>query len=228
MSKVLRSAREKVIDPSVEVDVAVEKSLRMRRKPTQERALQTMDAVLRAASTEIESGGLDKLTTKRIAAAAGLSVGGLYEYFPNKEAIVFALMTRWLEQVFAALDSVHPRHGGGLDVLGYLNAQMESVIPLYEAHPALSALFDMLPAMPSLQVVSDKHDSAVLQSVLSALSFYFPKADPIELTTASRSILVICHELLTVAVSDKKKYRKYFMKYLQVCLMGIATRLATA
>ena len=62
-----------------------------RRRPAQMRALQTVDLVLEAAASEIEREGLDKLTTKRIAAAAGLSVGALYEYFPNKQAVVHAL-----------------------------------------------------------------------------------------------------------------------------------------
>ena len=75
-----------------------------RRLPTQERARQTVEQVLFAAGAEIERAGLDKLTTKRIAAAAGLSVGAVYEYFPNKQSIVHALADQWLGKLSEAID----------------------------------------------------------------------------------------------------------------------------
>ena len=100
-----RKAREPLNAPATE--------LSPRRLPTQQRARETVEQVLLAAGTEIEREGLDKLTTKRIAAAAGLSVGAIYEYFPNKEAIVHALADQWLGKVREAVDAVHPRHGGG-------------------------------------------------------------------------------------------------------------------
>jgi len=199
----------------------------MRRQPSQDRAHATIDAVLKAAETEIDQGGLDQLTTKRIAATAGLSVGAVYEYFPNKEAILAELVTRWLSRVYEVLDSVHPRHGGGLDIISYLVTQSERATRLYEDQPGLGALLDMLTAMPSLRGVSDSHDEKVLQSVTSALGHYAPRVDPAELRDTAQSILTISHPMVTAAIIYRVGDRERLLTHLRVCLIALGSRLLT-
>jgi AcrR family transcriptional regulator len=53
-----------------------------------------VDTILTAAARVLVSGGYEAATTNRIAEAAGISVGSLYQYFPNKESIVAALFER--------------------------------------------------------------------------------------------------------------------------------------
>jgi AcrR family transcriptional regulator len=70
-----------------------------RRTPRQTRSQGTVDAVLFAASHILRSEGEDAVTTERIARAAGVSIGSLYQYFANKQAILAALRARhgaWL------------------------------------------------------------------------------------------------------------------------------------
>lgn len=133
----------------------------MRREPSQDRAAQTIELVLLATGGEIEQGGLDRLTTKRIAATAGLSVGAVYEYLPNKEAIVAALIHRWMDAIFEAVDSARPKNGKGLDLLTYMNGVLDRVIPLYDEQPGLGALFGMLTTVPALREFSPQHDDRV-------------------------------------------------------------------
>lgn len=61
------------------------------RLPKQERAKATCAAILEAAAQILEADGEAKLTTNRIAARAGVSIGTLYQYFPNKGAILIAI-----------------------------------------------------------------------------------------------------------------------------------------
>jgi len=70
-----------------------------RRHPGQERSKQTVDVILDAAALVLKQVGVQETTTDRIAARAGLSVGSLYQYFPNKVALYEALMTRHFEHV---------------------------------------------------------------------------------------------------------------------------------
>jgi len=62
-----------------------------RRKPTQARARATMDMIFEATARIIERDGIAALNTNRIAERAGVSIGTLYEYFPNKDAILIAM-----------------------------------------------------------------------------------------------------------------------------------------
>lgn len=62
-----------------------------------------MDAILQAASQVLVRAGYDRATTGLVAEAAGVSVGSIYQYFPNKDAIFSQLLARELEESYAAI-----------------------------------------------------------------------------------------------------------------------------
>ncbi|CAN5300027.1 TetR/AcrR family transcriptional regulator [soil metagenome] len=70
-----------------------------RREPKQQRSRQTVDAVLEAVQLVVKRHGARAVTTNRIAEAAGVSVGSLYQYFPDKRAIFTALHDRHVDDV---------------------------------------------------------------------------------------------------------------------------------
>ena len=78
---------------------------RPRRKAKQERALQTVETLLEAAARVLKRRGFAAATTNRIAEAAGVSVGTLYEYFGNKEALFDALIQRQIRAIVAAIEA---------------------------------------------------------------------------------------------------------------------------
>lgn len=71
-----------------------------RKQPKQARARATRDAVVTAAAQLLAQVGYARATTNAIAHRAGVSIGSLYEYFPNKDAIVSALIAQLLDQQF--------------------------------------------------------------------------------------------------------------------------------
>lgn len=75
----------------------------MRKSPTQARAAQTVDAIVEAATQILQSDGEERLTTNRIAERAGVSIGSLYQYFADKEAIVEAIAERERNKVVSAI-----------------------------------------------------------------------------------------------------------------------------
>jgi AcrR family transcriptional regulator len=70
--------------------------LRPRKSPRQARSRETVEAILEACARLLRAGDYAAVTTNHIAARAGVSVGTLYEFFPNKESIVAALTERRL------------------------------------------------------------------------------------------------------------------------------------
>lgn len=197
----------------------------MRRVPQQARSQQTVQAVLQAANDEIRRAGLDHLSTKRIAAAAGLSVGSLYGYFPNKESIVAALLDAWLNRVYDAVDSVHPRHGGGRDLFAYLNEQMDRAGAVYADQPGIGALFGMVMALPALHEMVYKHGQRTADSMESALRFYAPLADEADVKSIGRTIPLMCHHLLAEAQVDPRVDHARMVADIRVCLVALGTRL---
>ena len=74
-----------------------------RKIPVQDRAKVTWNVILDAAAQVLLRHGYEKATTDRIAERAGVSIGSVYEYFPNKESIFAALMLRFNGERWAAL-----------------------------------------------------------------------------------------------------------------------------
>jgi AcrR family transcriptional regulator len=64
-----------------------------RKHPRQARSTDLVDAILEAAVQVLATEGADRFTTTRVAERAGVSVGSLYQYFPNKAAILFRLQS---------------------------------------------------------------------------------------------------------------------------------------
>lgn len=76
---------------------------RPRKRPRQARSKATVDTILQATTRVLVKQGFDGLTTNAVAAAAGVSIGSLYQYFPNKEALVLALIDRHMEEMNTAI-----------------------------------------------------------------------------------------------------------------------------
>ncbi len=65
-----------------------------RKAPVQRRSAVTVDAMIEAAARILETEGFDGYTTNAVAARAGVSIGSLYQYFPNRDALTAALIER--------------------------------------------------------------------------------------------------------------------------------------
>ncbi len=83
------------------------------RVPKQARSRALMQRVLDAAEGLLASEGVEALTTTRIAAEADVAVGSLYQYFPDKGAIVDALATRYLDEFEGADGELVAQRGRG-------------------------------------------------------------------------------------------------------------------
>lgn len=78
----------------------IKKSQKARREPSQERSRKSNEYILEAAAQVLEKDGPFKFTTLKIAQKAGISIGSLYQYYANKEAILFTLHKKeWLETI---------------------------------------------------------------------------------------------------------------------------------
>ena len=86
----------------------------LRKSPRQKRAAATFEAIVEAAAHILRAEGAAALTTNAVAVRAGVSIGSLYQYFPNKQAIVRALIERAFKHAEAirpaVIDSDAPAH----------------------------------------------------------------------------------------------------------------------
>ncbi len=101
-----------------------------RKQPTQERARTTVEAVLAAAAQILETTGFDKTTTNKIAEKAGISIGSLYQYFPNKESLASAMSEAIVKKHASRVEKkISDLRGQSIDSL--LGALITEVVSLY-------------------------------------------------------------------------------------------------
>lgn len=107
-----------------------------KKRPQQQRSRATVDYILRAAEQILSQDGVYRLSTNRIAKTAGVAVASLYQYFPNKEAIVNALFQLELSEERAEFVSRSARlKGAPLDEA--VRAAIQSVIDVHAKKPKL-------------------------------------------------------------------------------------------
>jgi len=81
-------------------------ALEPRKTPIQARSTVTVEAISEAAIQVLLTHGADRLTTTRVAERAGVSVGTLYQYYPNKRSLLFAVFEDHLDKVSRAVEVV--------------------------------------------------------------------------------------------------------------------------
>ena len=121
---------------------------RARKQPTQDRAAKTRQRILDAAAHVFADYGYAAGTTNRIAEQAGLSIGSLYQYFPNKDAVLRALMDAHVE---AGARLLTERLSGGLPerMDDTLRVFVRATIDNHRDNPRLHrVLFEEAPRAP--------------------------------------------------------------------------------
>lgn len=76
-----------------------------RKVPVQDRSKRTVQAILQAASQVLVRSGYENTTTGSIAERAGVSIGTLYQYFPNKELLVASVIEDHFKEVLSTVES---------------------------------------------------------------------------------------------------------------------------
>lgn len=126
---------------------------RARRTPVQDRAIATVEAIVEAAAQTFERLGYEQATTNRVAERAGVSIGSLYQYFPNKDALLVALIEAHLDDASVRLRPVleallvdPPPVAEGIDRM------LRVSVDLHAARPALHrVLLDDAPRPAALR-----------------------------------------------------------------------------
>jgi len=178
------------------------RALAPRRTPVQDRSAATFEAIVEAAAQVFERHGYAAGTTNRIAQRAGVSIGSLYQYFPNKDAILVALIERHVEEGESALAPLigrlaeHPAPSVG----EALERIVHSMLELHRKRPILDrVLFEEAPRPPRLRARLER----IFELASAALADYLasrPEVDVADTRLAAemviQSIEAITHGLV--------------------------------
>ncbi len=125
-----------------------------RKAPRQARSQATVSAILDATARVLVERGYAATNTNLVAERAGVSVGSLYQYFPNKDALIRALQERHMQQMHEVI-GVALRHCIGLPMEQALVTAIEGLV---ESHRIDAGLHRVLEAQVSSLELADAHE----------------------------------------------------------------------
>jgi AcrR family transcriptional regulator len=148
--------------------------LKPRKRPSQARSKATVEAILVAAAQVFRRQGYAGATTDRIAERAGVSVGSLYQYFPNKDAILVALTERHVDAGFALVRELLAETLSDVPALEpLLRRFVVAMITLHEREPELHrVLFEEAPLPASLRRQLRERENELATEVAALLEVH--------------------------------------------------------
>ena len=160
-----------------------------RKKPRQQRSQDTVACILDATARVLCSTGYDRASTNRVALAAGVSVGSLYQYFPSKEALVAALVDRHVEQMTSLVKAkLAEVSTAPLEVA--VRTMIESMFDAHRVDPRLhKVLIEQVPRIGKLEhVVGVEREVEALVAV-----FLTARKDQIRRSKLEAAAFVLCN-----------------------------------
>lgn len=148
------------------------KPRKMRRQPRQARSQERVNHILDIAEEIFITQGYNTATTNAIASQAQVSIGSLYQFFPDKAAILYALADRYNQQLRQSLKDLDSSDKGNLSLCDYVEQLIDRVEVFFAEHPGYHAIFMPLQGMiPELEAINEAADAQLIED----LTLYLPK-----------------------------------------------------
>jgi AcrR family transcriptional regulator len=194
-----------------------------RRRPQQERSHEMVERILGSAQALAKEAGFKGLTTISIAGRAGLSVGSLYQYYPNKEAILLDLARRWLSLFRGVVEQQagRPPPRSWDEFRTAFRESQAAVATIYRENEGLLPVLDAMLANPELHRIYREHDAAIV----GLHADWFQRVNPaLDRSTAGRLGLIVLetgHACFTSAAAREAPMRDLVLADLETMYLAL-------
>jgi AcrR family transcriptional regulator len=176
--------------------------LSVRHRPVQERGRVRFDAILAAARDLLAESGVEGFTIEDVAARAQIPVGSMYQFFPNKFAIVAELDRRDTESLIEDLTA----SAGHFDLGGDWQAATNDLIDLVAEHwvrdPSRRAVWLAMRSTAATRSLAAEHSRALVTMLLPLIGRLTEDLNHEEQVTVCEVVVEIAQSLLHFSVSD--------------------------
>lgn len=142
----------------------------MRKEPRQARSRATVEAVIEAGARILSKQGWGGFTTNKVADAAGVSIGSLYQYFPDKLSLVDAIRRRHIDD---SLDAIRSALAGTESLAAFVETLVANLIEAHSIHPGLHrVLLDEVPGLEAYRHPNHQIEAQYLSLFTQAATIY--------------------------------------------------------
>jgi AcrR family transcriptional regulator len=176
------------------------KASTLRRQPKQARSQERVHHILDVAEQLFIELGYEQTTTRAIATRAEVPVGSLYQFFPDKEAILQALADLYFEQEYRLFVQLNAELADA-DIAVYVDRMVDAFKQFADDHPGYRAVLGQLVDMMTVADASelDEYDQLILSGLVHFLSRRNPQLDTAQCELMATTVLKASSELLWLA-----------------------------
>ncbi|WP_316792143.1 TetR/AcrR family transcriptional regulator [Thermoleptolyngbya oregonensis] len=151
----------------------------MRRQPKQARSQERVSQILNAAEALFIEQGYEQTTTRAIATRAQVPVGSLYQFFPDKAAILKALADRYMQQEYELFASLHAAVPEPMPLADYVDRVVEAFDHFMTHQPGYRAVFEQVLGLMTAGAIAemDTYEARIVDDLADFLGRLRPGLD---------------------------------------------------
>ena len=176
-----------------------------RRQPTQDRAKARVELILTTATEMIAETGSDAVRMTEVAARAGIPIGSLYQYFPDKAAILRMLALRFMERVREGLRDSLADIAGDEEALARIDAILEGYYATFLNEPVVRDIWSGTQSDKELQALDIEDSRANGELVFAALKHLVRKRDHMRFEAACFLLMQLSGTAIRLAIAVERK-----------------------
>lgn len=193
-----------------------------RRVPTQKRSRERLARIARAAGELCAEVGADAVTMEAIAARAETSIGSLYQFFPNRDALLHAVAEQYAADLMTLLDRNEAEpDAADLELDALVDAMLEPFVAFHEEHPGYFAVLFAPQGTDALRLVRSRLRERLLQRSERLFAARAPSVPPAKRRLLALTTVEAARALLQfIEVSVPRTEKKGMLEELRAMLVS--------
>lgn len=181
----------------------------MRRKPLQARSQERVQRILQVAEALFVAEGYAATTTSAIAARAQVPIGSLYQFFPDKAAILKALAQHYSDLLYQQFVALSQTDAADLPLPAYLEQLIDTTARFFSEQPGYHAVFiQALGSVPELADIEAAADAQLIQDLAWALAQREPRLAAVDCDAIAFVLVKAIGTLLWLSLSQTPSFRQ--------------------
>jgi AcrR family transcriptional regulator len=183
------------------------------------------EELLDAAASVLDRGGWDALNTNRVAREAGTSIGTLYQYFRDKDALLAGLLARHEARLQGAIEAAIAR--GGADPFAVADAVVDAFAEVWRSEPGYRAAWGASQTGGLVARTGQRWGATFTRRVTVLLRGYFPQLAPEAARVVARTAVHLVSGLLLAAMAGSARSERAMIHETKLALRAyLAARAA--
>ncbi|BCL34149.1 TetR/AcrR family transcriptional regulator [Nostoc sp. MS1] len=195
---------------------------KMRRKPQQARSQERVNDILSAAEELFIEMGYEQTTTRVIATRAKVPIGSLYQFFPDKEAILKALAVQYFQQEYQLFAKLHTKEAESLPVAVYVDRVIDAFDHFMNSHPGYRAVYEQLLNLMTYSAIEamENYEYRIVDELAAFFARLNPKLDGEKCQAIALVVVKVVGDLLWLATSQHPEKRQLLLAETKILMLG--------